>query len=176
LTCESHAFSYLLLWWPFCEAKWNVPAKCTPRDGTDHSCNILLKSRAQPIYLCNRTIFFSIWSSGGHFVQWSITYQPYAHLGMAMITTVKYHLNPTSSSTCESRTFLSVLSSGGHFVQRSGTCRRYAQLGIVLVTSEKFLWNPTSCLTCASRTRFVIFLALVEILCSQAVHVGDLYN
>jgi hypothetical protein len=40
---------------------------------------------------------------------------------------------------------------------------------MVLVTSEKFHWNPTSNLTCASWTRFVIFLALVASLCSQAV-------
>ena len=76
------------LWWPFCSAKQSHYSNFGKGSPKKHSCEIILKS-GHWCRSCHLKFFFSIFSSGGHFVE-----------GMAF--------------KC-----FSIFSSGGHFVQQS---------------------------------------------------------
>jgi hypothetical protein len=83
-------FFYLKLWGPLIAAKWNMPAICTTiKDGTVHSCKVSFKN--QPAILSVKAVKdFSIFSSGGNFMQQSGTCRQNAKLRMVLINPLKF--------------------------------------------------------------------------------------
>ena len=70
-SCRFKIFFYFKLLWPFCSTEQNhfsIFGKGSPKK---HSCEIILKSGHWSKRRCQLKVvgFFSIFSSGGHFVQ-----------------------------------------------------------------------------------------------------------
>jgi hypothetical protein len=84
---------------------------------------------------------FSIFSSGGHFVQQSRKCQRCAQLWMILITPVKFGWNPTSSLTCEGLTRFLYFNLWPPFCAGKWNGQWCAQLGMVLITPVKFDWK-----------------------------------
>ena len=61
---------FFLLWWPFCSAEQNHFSNFGRGSSKEHFCEIILKSTHWP-WRRGRLKGFSIFSSGGHFVQQS---------------------------------------------------------------------------------------------------------
>ena len=67
-------FFYFKLWWPFYSAEQNHFSNFGKRALEEHFCEIILKSGHKPGRRWPLKVFFSIFSSGSHFVQpsWTI--------------------------------------------------------------------------------------------------------
>ena len=64
-------FFYFLLWQPFCAVERNDFSNFGRESSKPHFYGIILKSVNWSGKRCHLNVFFSIFSSGGHFVLWS---------------------------------------------------------------------------------------------------------